>query len=182
MDASISKINTKKFANKDINFMDIIYKMNQYVMQNNCFDPSIEKQKELVDSCLKKYTIEKLQELNSNKIISDEAAKELSMIDLFEELASIIPKEKHFDTLRFYTHYVLEISGSLQGWCIPWSSSEEQEELEAAFNMDGKWNELKTPLNEDYVNTFKFVYDVFQNRFMVKYSVKKITSNQENNQ
>ncbi len=167
----------KQLTNAEINFMDIFFKMNGYVMeQNNCFDPSIEKQKELVESCLKKYTIEKLQELNSTKMISDKAAKELSLIDLFEELASIIPKEKYFDTLKFYIHYILEISGSLQGWSITWCNSSNQEELEASFNEEGKWNELNTPLNEDYVRTFKFVYDIFQNKFMVKDSAKKISS------
>lgn len=173
----------KQLTNDKISFNDIIFKMNQYVMQqSNCFDPDIEKQKELVESCLKKYTIEKLQELNSNKMISDEAAKELSMIDLFEELAGMIPKENHFDTLRFYTHYILEIAGSLQGWSITWWSNDDQEDLEVLFNMDGKWDKLNTPLNEDYVKTFVFVYDIFQNNFMVKDSAKKITSKSENNE
>lgn len=173
----------KQLTNDKISFNDIIFKMNQYVMQqSNCFDPDIEKQKELVESCLKKYTIEKLQELNSNKMISDDAAKELSMIDLFEELAGMIPKEKHFDTLRFYTHYILEIAGSLQGWSITWWSNDDQEDLEVLFNMDGKWDKLNTPLNEDYVKTFVFVYDIFQNNFMVKDSAKKITSKSENNE
>lgn len=172
----------KQLTNDKISFNDIIFKMNQYVMQqSNCFEPDIEKQKELVESCLKKYTIEKLQELNSNKMISDEDAKELSMIDLFEELAGMIPKEKHFDTLRFYTHYILEIAGSLQGWSITWWSNDDQEDLEVLFNMDGKWDKLNTPLNEDYVKTFVFVYDIFQNNFMVKDSAKKITSKSENN-
>lgn len=121
----------KQLINGEINFKDIIYKMNQYIIQqDNCFDPSIENQKELVETCLKKYTIEKLQELNSNKMISDEAAKELSMIDLFEELADVVPKENHFDTLRFYTHYILEIAGSLQGWSITWWNNDDQEDLE----------------------------------------------------
>lgn len=173
----------KQLTNDKISFNDIIFKMNQYVMQqSNCFEPDIEKQKELVESCLKKYTIEKLQELNSNKMISDEAAKELSMIDLFEELAGMIPKEKHFDTLRFYTHYILEIAGSLQGWSITWWNNDDQEDLEVLFNMDGKWDKLNTPLNEDYVKTFVFVYDIFQNNFMVKDSAKKITSKSENNE
>lgn len=172
----------KHLTNDKISFNDIIFKMNQYVMQqSNCFDPDIEKQKELVESCLKKYTIEKLQELNSNKMISDDAAKELSMIDLFEELAGMIPKENHFDTLRFYTHYILEIAGSLQGWSITWWNNDDQEDLEVLFNMDGKWDKLNTPLNEDYVKTFEFVYDIFQNSFMVKNSAKKITSKSENN-
>ncbi len=173
----------KQLTNDKISFNDIIFKMNQYVMQqSNCFEPDIEKQKELVESCLKKYTIEKLQELNSNKMISDEDAKELSMIDLFEELAGMIPKEKHFDTLRFYTHYILEIAGSLQGWSITWWNNDDQEDLEVLFNMDGKWDKLNTPLNEDYVKTFVFVYDIFQNNFMVKDSAKKITSKSENNE
>lgn len=173
----------KQLTNDKISFNDIIFKMNQYVMQqSNCFDSDTEKQKELVESCLKKYTIEKLQELNSNKMISDEVAKELSMIDLFEELAGMIPKEKHFDTLRFYTHYILEIAGSLQGWSITWWNNDDQEDLEVLFNMDGKWDKLNTPLNEDYVKTFVFVYDIFQNNFMVKDSAKKITSKSENNE
>lgn len=49
------------------------------------------------------------------------------------------------------------------------------------FNTDGKWDKLNTPLNEDYVKTFEFVYDVFQNNFMVRDSIKKITSKSENN-
>ena len=99
----------------DMCFNDIIYKMNQFIMENNPYDFDIERQKELVDTCLKKYTIEKIQLLGSNKIISEDVCKELNFIDLFDELVCMIPKEKYFDTIRFYTHYILEISGSLQG-------------------------------------------------------------------
>ncbi len=171
----------ENLTNNDVTFSDIIFKMNRYVMKNNCFELSIENQKELVETFLRKYTIEKLQELNSNKMISDEAAKELNLIDLFEELANMIPKEKHFDTLRFYTHCILEISGFLQGWSITWESDEDQKELEVLFNEEGKWDKLNTTLNEDYVKTSKFVYDIFQNNFMVKDSSKKITGKSEKN-
>lgn len=161
-------------------FNDIMYKMNQYIMENNPYDFDIESQKKLVDTCLKKYTIEKIQLLGFNKMISDDLCEELNFLDLFDELVSMIPKGKYFDTIRFYTHYILEISGSLQGWSIPWMSDSDQTELEAFFNKEGKWDKLNTPLNEDYVRTFKFVYDVFQNNFMIKESTKKITGKPEN--
>ena len=50
---------------------------------------------------------------------------------------------------------------------------------EYLFNKEGKWDVLNTPLNEDYVKTFKFVYDIFQNNFMIKESTKKITGKPE---
>lgn len=165
-----------KNFNDMIDFRDIFYKMNKFIIDENKFDEfSIESQKKLVETCLKKYTMEKLQKLGHNKLIEDEEYKMLSLIDLFDVLSNVIPKEKHFDTLRFYIHYILEIAGFLQGWSITWLS-EECKETEILFNIDGKWDKLKTPLDEDYVQTFKFVYDVFQNQFMVKPSVKKITN------
>ena len=136
-------------------FNDIMYKMNQYI-------------------------IEKIQLLYSNKMICEGVCEELNFLDLFDELVSMIPKEKYFDTIRFYTHYILEISGSLQGWSIPWMSDSDQTELEVSFNKEGKCDKLNTPLNEDYVKTFKFVHDVFQNNFIMKHPTKKIISKSEN--
>lgn len=171
----------EKLEQKDLMFNDIYFIMRKFLLECDLTDTSIEYQKKIVDDCLKKYTIYKLQELNANKMISENVTKKLNMVDLFETLASMIPKEKHFDTLRFYTHYILDIACPLQGRSITWWSDEEQKEVEASFNEEGKWDKLNTPLNEDYVNTFKFVYDVFQNNFMVKNPVKKITNKSENN-
>ena len=169
----------EELNNKNTNFNDIFYRMNRLIMETRPKEFSIESQKELVKLCLKKYTLEKLQELGFNKMISDAESKALDLIGLFDILVTMIPKKKHFDTIRFYIHYILEFAGSLQGWSITWYS-ENQEDTEILFDIDGKWTELTTPLNEDYAQTFKFVYDVFKNKFMVKSPVKKINSKSKN--
>lgn len=158
---------------KDIMFNDIYFNMRKFLFECDWTDTSIEYQKKLVDDCLKKYTIQKLNEIVHNQMIGETLSEELNLFDYFDVLAKKIPKEKYFDTLRFYTHYILDIAGSLQGCGITWCSDEEQEETEASFNEEGKWDKLNTPLNVDYVNTFKFVYDVFHNNFMVKDTVKR---------
>ena len=75
-------------------FNDIFYKMNRIIMETQPKEFSIESQKELVELCLKKYTLEKLQELGFNKIISDTESKALDLIiGLFDILVTMIPKK-----------------------------------------------------------------------------------------
>lgn len=75
-------------------FNDIFYKMNRIIMETQPKEFSIESQKELVELCLKKYTLEKLQELGFNKMISDTESKALDLIiGLFDILVTMIPKK-----------------------------------------------------------------------------------------
>ena len=75
-------------------FNEIFYKMNRIIMETQPKEFSIESQKELVELCLKKYTLEKLQELGFNKMISDTESKALDLIiGLFDILVTMIPKK-----------------------------------------------------------------------------------------
>ena len=84
----------EELNNKNTNFNDIFYRMNRLIMETRPKEFSIESQKELVKLCLKKYTLEKLQELGFNKMISDAESKALDLIGLFDILVTMIPKKK----------------------------------------------------------------------------------------
>lgn len=74
-------------------FNDIFYKMNRIIMETQPKEFSIESQKGIGRIMFKKYTLEKLQELGFNKIISDTESKALDLIGLFDILVTMIPKK-----------------------------------------------------------------------------------------
>ena len=151
-----------------VNIRDIYNKIDIQLMEEDYWNLDIEDRKRLIDKFLKQYIILKINEINSNALC--ETNKELSTIELFELLSSLIPKEEHFDTIRHFTHYILGICDNLQGWSVMWWG-EENEELIAnplvEFDINGRWDKLVTDDRTDLVKTFKFVYYVFQNEFML---------------
>ncbi len=151
-----------------VNIRDIYNKIDIQLMEEDYWNLDIEDRKRLIDKFLKQYIILKINEINFNALC--ETNKELSTIELFELLSSLIPKEEHFETIRHFTHYILQISSNLQGWSIIWWGEEDDELVEnplVEFDIDGKWNKLVTDNRTDLVKTFKFAYHIFMNEFMI---------------
>lgn len=150
---------------------DIYFKIGANLMLNGYLDGNIDEKKELLDEELKKYTIDKI-----GASITDEASKDLSVVDLVTILGSKIPKEEHESTLSHFIHYILNIAGTLQGRSITWWQETNENLIttpEIEFDDNNFWDKLTTHKDTDYVQTFTFVYDVFQHHFM------KITENKE---
>lgn len=152
---------------------DIYYKVDSNIVKKGFWQKDIEGQKELIQQELKKYTASKIAEIDQSKSLPEASLEQIDIVELVEMLGTMIPKEKHFDTLRHFTHYILNVASNLQGYSIIWSC-EENHELKnnpvINFDIDGKWNSLTTISTEDddYVKIFAFVNDVFLNQFMTK--------------
>lgn len=160
-----------------VSITDIYYKIDFNIVSQNFWKIDIVEKKKLINIELKKYIISKLEELNLTSAISSESSQELSVNDLVQILASNIPSEDHFNTLRHLIHYIVQVAGSLQNWSIIWWQEDEDELISfplVEFDEHGLWTNLKTHEKTDYVQTFNFVYDVFNNNFMTKNVPKKL--------
>ena len=160
-----------------VNIKDIYPIIDIQLMKEDYWSLDIEDKKKLIDKTLKEYIIFKINEINSNVLC--ETNKDMNTVELFELLSSLIPKEEHFETIRHFTHYILQISSNLQGWSIIWWGEEKEELVEnplVEFDIDGKWNKLVTDDRTDLVKAFKFAYHIFMNEFMVikKDSIKRL--------
>lgn len=156
---------------------DIYFRIDRSIVAQRFWNISIEEQKKLIDSELKKYIISKIQELGCKKELTSERVANYNVFELLNILAKNIPQEKHFNTLSHFTHYILQVAGSLQGYSVTWWEENEEELIQSPFikfNEKGLWSDLKTHKNTDYVQTFCFAYDVFNNKFMVENSPKKL--------
>lgn len=122
--------------------------------------------KKIIDIELKKYLCNKINELKDTNICS-ENINEFSLHDLIIILSRLIPKEEHDETLAHLTHYILSVAGTLQYETIIWMISEDTEYV-AHFDKDNKWDRIVTSKHPDYVECFDFVYDVFNNKFLVE--------------
>ena len=158
---------------------DIYFKVDTELIKNNYWLVDITEKKKLVNEELKKYAISKINELK----FEGELSMDMSVEELLSILASLIPKEKHFDTIRHFTHYILEISGHLQRWSITWWGDRDDQDLinnpYVEFDVDGYWDSLITHKDTDLVKTFEFVYHVFTKEFMISndYETKKLEKN-----
>ena len=162
-----------KYTSRDCNItMQDIYSEVNYNLRKNDFHniDSISERKRLVNEELKKYVISKILELDSNISISDE----MDLYFLVELLGRLIPKEEHFDTIRHFVHFVLQIASDMQGWYIVWYVKESNAYINnpEILKYNEMWDTLKTHQDENLVQTFKFVYDTFENHFMEKHHIK----------
>lgn len=161
-----------------IRMNDIYYKMN-YSLEEQCFEPeNIEYVKGVIDKQLKKYLILKIAQLGNYGVLKSPHKDEVSVNDLVGVLGAMIPEDKHFDTLRHLSHYVLNIAGVIQGRSITWWSEKDPNYidcLEATFDENGFWDSVITHKEASYVDTFDSIYNIFTNDFMKKQN-KKIIS------
>jgi len=147
---------------------DIYFKLGAKLMLNGYLDADIDEKKELIDEELKQYTIQKIHEINPNIIVED-STQNLSVVELVEILGTQIPKSEHADTISQFVHYILNVAGGLQWRSITWWQEEKETLIqtpEVDFDEHNFWDKLTTHQDTDYVQTFTFVYDVFQYHFM----------------
>jgi hypothetical protein len=158
-----------------INTRDICYRMDISVVPQNFWELNTEGKKNLIDSELKKYILSKL-ELNVTKNISEKNNEEVTVYDLINILANNIPKEEHLGTIDQFTHYILKMVGTLQGFDVIWWVEEEEyliENPKIDIRSDGRWDQVITHKETDYVKSFSHVYYSFINGFMVKNNKSK---------
>lgn len=159
-----------------ITMNDIYYKINSKLDINNFNKMDMESKKEIIDKELKQYIIEKTSKLSNTNYLENQQ-KEMDTLQAFKILANNIPKEQHFNTIRHFIHYILNIASFMQGWEITWYI-EERESLieypEVVFNEQGLLDQLITHEKTDYIKSFAFTYDIFRNNFMKEQIVKKI--------
>lgn len=153
-----------------ISLMDV-YRNVGYKLAEESFDvQSTETKKQLVDMHLKQYLIEKISKMKGVPLFSD-PSNEISVEDLVTQLGESIPMERHFDTLRHLTHFIINIAGEMQGWSITWSTEAKSEFIDnplATFKEDGKWDSLITHEKHSHVKIFHQVYGIFKEKFMSK--------------
>lgn len=152
-----------------IELKDIYFKVGMNLAKEDFDFRATEDQKELVDKHLKEYLKDKLSEITSSQI--KDSNNEVSVETLVDELGEQIPNERHFDTIRHLTHFILNIAGEMQSWSIIWYGECNPEYIDNSlikFNTNGKLESLTTHNDESYLTTFKQVYGVFKEKFMIK--------------
>lgn len=152
-----------------MNFMDIYSTIGNNLLENNYYDQDIEGKLELIDAGLRDYAISKILELDDSqeKVLSDT----ISINELIKILSDIIPNEKHFDTIRHFTHYILNIASSLQNLSIIWWSERNLDLIEnpvVEFDINDKWSSITTHEKTPYLKTFEFAYETFKTEFISK--------------
>ena len=147
-------------------YEDIYYKSNKEIGTKLYDEKSIGGKKAIVNKFVKNYMLEKISELGFPDVLDSPHKDEVSIYDLIDVLGDLIPEENHFDTLRHLTHYMLMAADNIQLFPINWWNSEDDTlgEPTATFTETGKWDKIDTHPNESYVTTFKFTYDLFQNK------------------
>lgn len=164
-------------------FTDIYYTVDSKIVEQDFDQKDIEEQKQLIDKELKNYMLKKIYELGIPGVLTSEHKDEVSTYQLAEVLATLIPANEHFETIRHLTHYVTQIAGAIQGHSIVWWSSEDDVlgQPEVTFNEQGQWDDLNTHPQESYLKVFETVYNTFQNKFMkenvdsIQYTIVKPT-------
>ncbi len=167
---------------------DIYYRVDREIVENGFWEADNEGKKTLIDTALKHFVIEKIEECNQEKRLSTgvqteitlwdfekkrlyEAYKDVSLSETVRMLGDIIPKEDHFETLRHLTHYILNVAGTLQGPSIVWSVDNSVEFLGnsvVTFNDRGYWDALISHDQTSYVQTFEFAHSVFNEYILGK--------------
>lgn len=147
---------------------DIFRGIDSYTVSHGFYETDAKGQKTLVDEGLKRYLSSKITELDSTKKIPGEKVSEVSVEELIDFLSSMVPADKHFDTLRFVTHYILNISSFIQGWEIVWFGDDEipVDLPTATFNEAGKWDKITTNEKTPYPQIAKFAYEIFKGQFL----------------
>lgn len=125
-----------------INIKDIYYNVGSSLLEKGFWEKDIEEKKELIDEELKNYIIEKIQTFGVSELIVNKE-QELNVTELLQILASYIPLEEQFETLRHFTHYILQVAGDLQGYYITWWSESDAKLKENSiieFDENGLWS------------------------------------------
>ena len=152
-------------------FKDIYPKINERLVEQDFYLKDTKEKKQLVDNELKNYMLEKIDQLGIPGVLTSKHKDDVSVCELAEVLATLIPINEHFETIRHLTHFVTQIASTIQGHSVVWWSCEDGElgNPEVTFYKDGKWDEINTHPQESYSKIFETAYNTFQNNFMKEY-------------
>lgn len=149
--------------------MDIYYSIDMRIVSLGYWDLDDEGKKMIVDFALKEYLANHVSKNGSKEPF------EVLMTKSIEELISIldcqIPDSQKFDTLRHIIHYILNISGTMQGFSIIWEVSQEEKHIknpEALFNNEGKWDTFVSHKETSYLDAFKVAYQTYEQSIALK--------------
>lgn len=164
------------------NFNDLYVKSNKEVGTKLFDEKSIGGKKAIINKFIKDYMLEKISEFGFPDVLDSPHKDEVSVYDLIDVLGTLIPEEYHFDTLRHLTHYMLMAADNIQIFPINWWSSENDTlgNPTATFTENGIWDKIDTHPNESYITTFKFTYDLFQNKLANTAKAKKYILTENN--
>lgn len=133
---------------------DVHYVVDSYIVRNGFHHSSNETKKELIETGMKKYLIEKMAELKGLEQIID--TEDVTLHDLAESIEEIIPEEQK-DAMSQLTHYLLGITGFMQGYYITWYVEDNKDLIEypsIEYREDGKIDKLVTHRETSYTKTF----------------------------
>ena len=154
------------------NTKDIYYKMNQRLIEENYWALNMKEKKELINNELIKYTVTKIQELNPH-FKYDQSMDITTLLEIFNNL---IDEEEKFETLRHFTHLILNIASSFQEYEIIWWVKSNKKLIKnptCDFNEENKWNTLTTHSETDLIKTFNLVNETFNNNFLNQNKIKR---------
>lgn len=156
---------------RKISTKDIYSKVYLTIIKNRYWQQDINMQKEILKEALKDYMVSKLQLMGLTFLNSSE---DLDIVGLFEALSKCIYKESNFKVLSNFINCILDIAGDMQGYCIIWEISDNNQSPIAEFDENGILYKLITNKKTDCVSVFEYVYKLFMNDFMERKHIKTL--------
>lgn len=152
---------------KPINLNDIYSKIK---MTPEEYIETTENKINIFNKKLKEYLISKIIE-NKNKPFLSKILFELTMQEVMIILISCIPEKEHHNTLNHIIHAILGFISNLQNYSIVWSEESNEKLIsnpEMIIDELGRYSELKTHPDTDYLKIFETVYDILLDKFNTK--------------
>lgn len=151
---------------------DIYMYVDFRIVERDFWEVSMEEKKKLIDEELKKYIVYKMKELDSSFMIPKE--NNLSVMDLLKQLSLKVSTEQKHE-LSHFTHYILKVVSALQSYYVVWFIDDTVPAGEPVLECDssGLWQNIKTRDDIDSISIFSFVYDAFQNQFMISENLEQ---------
>ncbi len=142
------------------------------IVEQGYWQADIDEKKELVNKELKKYTLYQISLLNITL-----ENKEYTIEELVQILVDNIEEKDHYELLGHFIHYILQIASDMQNFYICWYGIKDEsliENPEAKFDEYEIWTELNIDVKTSFMTTFKFVNDIFNNKFKTKNKQKQL--------
>jgi hypothetical protein len=142
---------------------DIYIKIDSKIIENDFWQKDIFNKKKLLNQELRIFTISKIKDLNLNY------KDDLTLENLFKVIDNVLlTQEEKIEFFRHYTHYIINMAGTLQQFVIDWYQEEEKNLINQPvieFDYNNNWNSLKTHKETPPLQTTMFVLDIFNNMF-----------------
>ena len=150
---------------------DVQYEVDSFIVRNGYCNTDNESKLKLVETGMKKYMIDKIEEIDSTVSISDELANETSLHELAEILGNKLPKENRNELMSNLTRYIIGIAGFMQGVFVKWVIHEDPVFVTnpaAEINQNGRWDKLITHKQTPYLETFDLALENLQQVMKLK--------------